>query len=218
MKNKLNKGKNCIGQIVYDSEDNKGIIIDFFIENSKKSKVVIQYEDGTQHIREKYAVQKGIFKKPYLDDIATRLQTEQWKYIPNFNNRYIISKEGQIKSATGVNKGKILTPSLDTNKYQIICLQTDTGKKSRKLCRVHRLMAETFIRPLKEDEEINHINGNKSDNSISNLEIISRNSNNKKYIDFIELGLTEKELLDIKTKCLENNITLKQYILQKLKE
>ena len=41
MKNKLNKGKNCIGQIVYDSEDNKGIIIDFFIENSKKSKVVI---------------------------------------------------------------------------------------------------------------------------------------------------------------------------------
>ena len=79
-------------------------------------------------------------------------------------------------------------------------------------------MAETFIRPLKEDEEINHINGNKSDNSISNLEIISRNSNNKKYIDFIELGLTEKELLDIKTKCLENNITLKQYILQKLKE
>ena len=182
MENKLNKGKDCIGQTVYDSEGNKGIIIDFFIENSKKSKVVIQYEDGTRHIREKYAVQKGAFKKPYLDDIETCLQSGQWKYIPNFNNRYIISKEGQIKSTTGVNKGKILTPSFDTNKYQIIGLQTDTGKKSRKLCRVHRLMAETFVRPLKENEEVNHINGNKSDNSISNLEITNRNSNNKNIL------------------------------------
>ena len=59
-------------------------------------------------------------------------------------------------------------------------------------------MAETFLRSLNEGEEINHINGNKLDNSITNLEIISRKSNNKKYIDFIELGLSEKELSNIK--------------------
>ena len=217
MINQLNKGRACIGQIVYDSENNKGIIIDFFVENSKKSKVIIQYEDGTQHIREKYAVQKGMFKKPYFDDIEFCLQSD-WQYISGFNNRYIISKNGEIKSATGVNKGKILTPSIDSNGYKIIVLQTDTGKTNRKLCRVHKLMVETFLRDLNNGEEVNHINGNKLDNSISNLEIISRKSNNKKYIDFIELGLSEEELTAIQQLCLQNNITLKEYLLQRLKE
>lgn len=217
MINQLNKGRACIGQIVYDSENNKGIIIDFFVENSKKSKVTIQYEDGTQHVREKYAVQKGTFKKPYFDDIEFCLQSD-WRYIPGFNNRYIISKSGEIKSAIGVNKGKILTPSIDSNGYKIIVLQTDTGKINRKLCRVHKLMVETFLRDLNDGEEVNHINGNKLDNSISNLEIISRKSNNKKYIDFIELGLSEEELAAIQQLCLQNNITLKEYLLQKLKE
>ena len=217
MINQLNKGKACIGQIVYDSENNKGTIIDFFIENSKKSKVTIQYEDGTQHTREKYAVQKGAFKKPYFDDIEFCLQSD-WRYISGFNNRYIISKNGEIKSAIGVNKGKILTPSIDSNGYKIIVLQTDTGKTNRKLCRVHKLMAETFLRDLNDGEEVNHINGNKLDNSISNLEIVSYKSNNKKYIDFIELGLSEEELATIQQLCLQNNITLKEYLLQKLKE
>ena len=58
-------------------------------------------------------------------------------------------------------------------------------------------MVETFLRDLNNGEEVNHINGNKLDNSISNLEIISRKSNNKKYIDFIELGLSEEELTAI---------------------
>lgn len=58
-------------------------------------------------------------------------------------------------------------------------------------------MVETFLRDLNDDEEVNHINGNKLDNSISNLEIVSRKSNNKKYIDFIELGLSEEELTAI---------------------
>ena len=35
MKNELKKGKDCIGQIVYDCSNNKGIITDFFVENGK---------------------------------------------------------------------------------------------------------------------------------------------------------------------------------------
>ena len=58
-------------------------------------------------------------------------------------------------------------------------------------------MAETFLRNLNDGEEVNHINGNKLDNSISNLEIVNRKSNNKKHIDFIELGLSEEELTAI---------------------
>ena len=218
MENQLNKGNECIGQVVYDSENNKGVIIDFFVENGKKSKVVIKYEDGMEQVREKYAVQKGKFKKPYLDDIDECLATKEWLYIPNFNNRYIINKLGKIKSAEGINKGKILIPQQDTNGYLIITLQVDSGKNNRKMCRIHRLVAESFIRPLKDGEEVNHINGNKLDNSIANLEIVSRENNNKKYIDFFDLGLNENDLIKIKNYCINNNITFKEYILQKIKE
>ena len=217
MTNVLKKGKDCIGQQVCDSEGNKGLIIDFFVENGKKSKVVIQYEDGTSHTREKYAVQRGTFKKPYLDDIDKCLE-QGWKYIEGFNHQYIISKEGQIKSAFGVNKGRLLSPAIDNNGYQIIVLQTGTGKSTRKLCRIHSLMANTFIRIPAKEEEVNHIDGNKLNNTLANLEIISRKSNNKKYIDFLELGLTEKELQEIQNLCLKNNITIKEYILKKIKE
>ena len=217
MLNELKQGKNCIGQEVFDSEGNKGIITDFFVEGGKKSKVVIQYEDGTSHIREKYAVQKGTFKKPYLDDIDECLNNG-WKYIEGFNQQYIINKEGQIKSAFGVNKGRVLNPSVDNNGYQIIVLQTGTGKSTRKLCRVHQLVVNTFIRQVSTNEEINHIDGNKVNNTLANLEIVSRKSNNKKYIDFLELGLTEKELANIQEICLSNNITIKEYLLKKLKE
>ena len=86
------------------------------------------------------------------------------------------------------------------------------------MCRIHRLVAESFIRPLKDGEEVNHINGNKLDNSIANLEIVSRENNNKKYIDFFDLGLNENDLIKIKNYCINNNITFKEYILQKIKE
>lgn len=218
MKNELKKGKDCIGQIVYDCSNNKGIITDFFVENGKKSKIVITYEDGTQQTREKYAVQKGSFKKPYVDDIEECLKSQDWQYIPNFNNRYIISKKGQIKSAQGINKGKILIPQYDTNGYLMIVLQTDTGKNNRKLCRVHRLVAETFLRTIQTGEEVNHINGNKEDNSIANLEIVNKQDNNKKYIDFLDIGLSQEEINTIQTHCIKNNLTFKEYLLQKIKE
>lgn len=216
MTNNLNKGKNCIGQTVIDSEGNQGIIIDFFIEGGKKSKVVIQYPDGTSHIREKYAVSKGTFKKPYIDDIDECLQSQNWRYIPGFNNRYIISNTGIIKSAQGINKGKILATSLDNGGYPIIGLQITEGRNNRQLCRIHRLMAITFLRELAAGEEVNHIDGNKQNNMLSNLEIVSRIDNNKKHLDLQSLGLTEQEIIKLQNLCLNQNITLKEFISQKL--
>ena len=216
MENKLEKGKACIGQKVIDTDGNEGVITDFFVEGGKKSKVVISYSDGTIQTREKYAVQKGTFRKPYFDDIEQCLSSGQWKYISGFNNRYIISKLGDIKSAQGINKGKLLSPTQDSNGYLIIGLQI-TDKQNRKLCRVHRLVVETFIREPQKGEEVNHIDGNKLNNTLANLEIISRASNNKKHLDLIELGLTEIEIEQIQDYCLNNNITIKEYLLQKLK-
>ena len=217
MINELKKGKECIGQQVIDTDGNAGIITDFFVENGKKSKVVIIYPDGTTQTREKYAVQQGKFRKPFYDDIDNKIKSGDWKYIPGFQNRYIISKYGEIQSAFGVNKGKILAPAIDNNGYYIIVLQASQGRNGRRLCRVHRLVATTFLGFIDPEDEINHIDGNKQNNKLANLEIISKKANNKKYLDLIELGLTQKEIDDITEYCIKNNITIKEYILYKLR-
>lgn len=192
MQNELKKGKDCIGQSVVDCDNNTGVIIDFFVENGKKSKVVIQYPDGTEQTREKYAVQKGAFRKPYLDDIDNNILTDEWRYIPGFNNRYIINRKGEIKSTVGQYKGKLLSPSQSGN-YMIIGLQAGDTRDTRKLCRLHRLVAETFIRNLEEGEEVDHIDGNGLNNSVSNLRIVSRKINNQKFLDLSYMGFTANE-------------------------
>lgn len=54
---------------------------------------------------------------------------------------------------------------------------------------VHRLVATAFIRPSKENEVINHINGIKSDNRPDNLEWTTKREN---ALWNIELGLVLK--------------------------
>jgi hypothetical protein len=217
MENQLKRGKECIGQEVYDCNNEKGIIIDQHTDG-KKSIVTIQYEDGVEQIREKYYVSKEKFKKPYKDTIEENLLSGEWKYIPGFNNRYIINKEGKIQSTLGQYQGKILQPSKDTNGYPIIVLQKETGKANRKLCRIHSLMALTFLRPLQDGEEVNHIDGNKENNALYNLEIVSRKENNMKHLDLNQLGLSPTEIEILQNKCLEQNMTLKELLAKKIKE
>lgn len=60
-------------------------------------------------------------------------------------------------------------------------LNPQIGKKERKFIRVHRLVAEAFIPkpPCGPDEilEPNHINGDKKDNRVENLEWVTRSQN-----------------------------------------
>lgn len=42
---------------------------------------------------------------------------------------------------------------------------------------VHRLMAKTFLRELKKGEQVNHIDGNKLNNQLYNLEIVTAKQN-----------------------------------------
>ena len=79
-------------------------------------------------------------------------------------------------------------------------------------------MAATFLDALLYPNcEINHIDGNKQNNKLANLEVVSRESNNKKYLDLNELGLNQNEINDITTYCMEHNLTLKEYILYKIR-
>jgi hypothetical protein len=82
---------------------------------------------------------------------------------------YEISEEGNIRNKKSL---KILSQSLSSKGYY----QINIANKSR---RVHRLLAETFINNPNLLETVNHINGDKLDNRLENLEWMSRSDNAK---------------------------------------
>lgn len=105
-------------------------------------------------------------------------QNEEWRDIPDYEGFYQISDKGRIKrmqSRTNTYAGKILKPTL-VNKYLSIYLKRPEQK--RQCFRVHALVMYAFVgqRPLP-DTEINHINGNKRDNRLTNLEWLTRQEN-----------------------------------------
>lgn len=92
----------------------------------------------------------------------------EWITILEFPN-YEINRLGQVRNK--ISK-KILSQSLSSKGYY----QINIANKSR---RVHKLLAETFIaNPLKLDT-VNHIDGNKLNNNLINLEWLSRSDNVK---------------------------------------
>lgn len=98
-----------------------------------------------------------------------------WKDIAGFEGLYQVSNVGQIKS---VKSGKILKPnSNNTGGYLQVALSKN-GKVKRFY--VHRLVAEAFLPNEDELPEVDHINSDKTDNRVANLQWISKIENNRK--------------------------------------
>lgn len=94
-----------------------------------------------------------------------------WKEIKNFEGLYAVSSCGLVKSLkkrTGFNtfRETILKPSKDKRGYLQVVLYKN-GKSTTR--RVHRLVAIAFLLQNKK-RTVNHINKNKQDNRVSNLE------------------------------------------------
>lgn len=89
---------------------------------------------------------------------------------------YEISSLGRLKSLMrkGRTSDKILKPRLQNNGYHKYCLQ-HAGKYVHRL--VHRLTYETFIGPIQDGMQINHVNGIKTDNRPENLEMVTASAN-----------------------------------------
>lgn len=91
--------------------------------------------------------------------------------IKGYEGLYYINKNGEIYSkARGINNSKIskyLTPVTISGGYQAVNLIKDGITK---LCRVHRLVAETFIPNPNNLPEVNHKDENKTHNFVENLE------------------------------------------------
>ena len=89
---------------------------------------------------------------------------EIWKPIQGYEGLYEISNTGKVKSLI---KGRLLKPANHVKGYLFTTLTKD-GKHSRFY--IHRLVASAFLGSESRDKEVNHIDGNKKNNCVENLE------------------------------------------------
>lgn len=120
------------------------------------------------------------------------------------------SSDGEIYTPSwkGGKSGRIMKPALDSNGYMRTMLVDNEGKN--RTIKVHRIIAQTFIENPHQLKEVNHINGKKSDNRLSNLEWVSHQQNirhsfdnalqNNKGENNPTSKLSEKDVLEIRAK------------------
>ena len=106
---------------------------------------------------------------------------EIWKEIEGFNN-YQVSTLGRVKRTTWSRNspaGKILKPSKNNCGYLFVNLQ-----KNKKAYRksIHRLIAEAFIDNPNNLTDVDHIDNNKLNNTVENLQWLSHKDNMNKML------------------------------------
>ncbi len=105
------------------------------------------------------------------------METEIWKDIVGFEGKYEVSNMGRVKSVARFRKSKggcealikekILTPKLNKSGYSVVHLRNN---EINKYPLVHRLVAESFIANCENKNTVNHIDANKTNNCVTNLE------------------------------------------------
>ena len=175
------------------------------------------------------------------------IQDEVWKDVEGYEGLYQVSTCGNVKSlpkvrrngtGTYIQKERLLKPSNTSTGYKKVELCKDGKRKGFK---VHRLVAIAFIPNPDNKPEVNHIDGNKINNNIDNLEWVTSSENsihayetglnpNKKELDekeiiymYCELNMTMQEIAkhfnvpikSIKRRLEDNEIRIKTLSEQK---
>jgi hypothetical protein len=135
---------------------------------------------------------------------------EIWKDVLGYEGLYQVSNLGNVKRIAGSksinSKEKTLTPiKLKKGYLRVALTKNNVGK--RKL--VHVLVLEAFVgKPDFDKAQVNHINGIKTDNTLTNLEWCTQSENQKHM--FYVLGVNHSK------RCLDEERVLQ--IIEKLKQ
>jgi len=112
---------------------------------------------------------------------------ELWKPIKNYEGFYEISNTGLVKSLSrkrygnnGILKGRILRHNPDSSGYLLVVLHKH-GK--RETCKVHHLVWDNFTEESRNGYvlQLDHIDGDKKNNNMNNLQLLSNRANIVKY-------------------------------------
>ena len=138
-----------------------------------------------------------------------RFICEEWRSIPEFDG-YQVSSLGKIRgidrlcgNRPGVTKGKILKPFRNKRGYLEVNLYNNS-KSTAKI--IHRLVAKAFISNDFNKPQVNHIDGNKLNNEVSNLEWMS-NSENQLHAYSLGLQPSRAGENNVKAKITDKSVT-----------
>ena len=122
------------------------------------------------------------------------MEKEIWKPISGYEESYEVSDLGRVKSLMRITVNKSnpnrlyhieerilqLVNRSGPTSYFCVCLQKNGLTKQ---FNVHRIVAEAFLPDWDPNLQVNHLNGNKQDNRISNLEMCTQSGNMKHAYD-----------------------------------
>ena len=107
-----------------------------------------------------------------------------WNYIPGYTGIYAVSSDGQIKSMTRlvpvrtgnekIVNGRILVHKTNADGYKFVTLSKNGHTRTMY---VHRAVALAFLANPGGLPEVNHKDGNKSNNAVDNLEWVTHQQN-----------------------------------------
>src|SRR5699024_6607739 len=115
-----------------------------------------------------------------------KIVIEKWKDITGYEGLYQVSSLGRVKRLEGTRKvirgeeeytqklkGRIVTPQVKcNNKNTYLSVKLYKNNKYKKMY-IHRLVAQAFLSNPHNKSTVNHKNGLKFDNHISNLEFMT---------------------------------------------
>lgn len=100
------------------------------------------------------------------------MRDTEWRDIRGYEGRYQVSNDGNVRNS----RGQILKPNHKTPRYHTVRLYG--GSRSEYEDRlVHCLVAENFLDIPDDSYEVNHIDGNRYNNNVTNLEWVSHQEN-----------------------------------------
>jgi len=102
--------------------------------------------------------------------------TERWRWVDGYEGLYLVSNMGAVLGLPRCGKdARELKDAITPNGYHQVTLYDQSGTPTRFL--VHRIVAKAFVGGYDVGLEVNHKNGNRSDNRAENLEWVTRSEN-----------------------------------------